>query len=135
MRTGRAKGVEGAQCVDPKVSLHDTGLTADDRQLLGDAGIGDDDVQSAELGDELLDGPVDGIGVGHIALAPRRVVAGGDLGEELGLQAREGHAGPVGGEEVGDPGAEAAGRARDEDATAAEGRGVLRTGERLITRR
>ena len=69
---------------------------------------------------------VDGIGVGDVALTPGGVVALRRLGEELGLQTGQRDAGAVGGEQIGQAGADAARRARDEEATAAQGRGVLR---------
>ena len=75
VRAGGAQRVVDAEEVDGDGALEDRGVAADERQLGGDPGVGDDDVEPAELPDDLLDGPVDllAVATSHSARRARAV--------------------------------------------------------------
>lgn len=80
------KRVVDAQQVDLDRALEDLRIAADERQLGGDAGVGDHYVQSAQVVRRGLHRCLHLLAVAHVARDCERVTAlGRDLGEELGL--------------------------------------------------
>lgn len=103
----------------------DLGIAADDRQLGGDAGVGDHDVEAAQVPDRGLDGAVDLLAVAHVADHGQGVTAlGGHARERLGLEAGQGDARAAAVQAPGGGSADPAGGTRDQDAAPSEIAGV-----------
>ena len=124
MRPGRAQRVVDAEQVDRDRALEDRRIAPNQRQLRGDAGVGDHHVQAPQPLDGPLHRPLDLGAVGDVALEPRRLAAlRGNLRQQLGLQPRQRHPRPAGVQPPRRPGPDPARRAGDQHAPALEGYG------------
>ena len=103
-------------------ALEDRRIASDQRQLRGDAGVGDHHVEAPESLDGTLHRLLDLGAVDDVALKPRRIAAlGGHLRQQLGLQARQRHPRPSGVEPSRRRGPNPACRAGDQHAPALQG--------------
>ena len=114
VRAGGAERVVGAEQVHLHGPLHDRGVPADERQLGGDAGVGHDDVEPAEAAAGAVDRGLDLAAVGTSQAHHGASPPGGDLLEQVGLEAGERDPGAAVVQPLGEGGADAAGGARDE---------------------
>jgi hypothetical protein len=118
VRTCRSQRVVDAKSIDSKRAFHDRGIAVDDCHLRTDARVRNNDIETAEIVDQVVDRFLDVLTICDIALPPWCFSAvRGDVGQQVRFQAGESHQGTALVETASKRRADPSRRAGDEDSS------------------